>query len=282
MVLLKNIHFFVDKLDPIGNFVQMGQSFKKFFLFFAFFSVISSSAVWAVPSVEKSESRGVVSVIRFLVVTTNPLSPLSLHSSQLDQKLSQKLKKIVNAVKSSAVKVAFALKVKPSIRLKKTHSRKISRLSKVIIKPEGAAVTDLLHADSGDLGHYSGAINAVSRLQVFYSECSAHYGKKTSDGSDRKGCTRLFGGSIYGRQSFSCSKNSSTNMSRGLAEVKVRCRLCEHVRAGLFRVPKDNDARRLMMVRKPSMPNISNSGYRFKLSNFYIFSTVVNNSMHLV
>ena len=96
----------------------MRQFFKKFFLFFAFFSVISSSAILAVPSAKKSESRVFGSIVRFLVVKTNPISLLSLNSSQLDQKLNRKLKKIVKAVKLSA-KVVFALKAKPPIRLKK-------------------------------------------------------------------------------------------------------------------------------------------------------------------
>ena len=254
--MLKNVHFFVDELALFGIFVQMMQLFKRFLLFSAFFLVISSSAILAAPSAEKSESRAFGSIIRFLVAKTSPISLLSLNSSQLDQKLNQKLKKIVKAVRSSAVKVVFALKIKPSIRLKKTHFRKIShssisRLSKIIIKPEGVAGGHLLRAGSGDLGryllkapsfselapkelcrllflswHYSGAIRVGSRLRVFNSErLTARYGKKTSDDSDRRGFTHLFGGSICGWQNFSYSKNNSKNMSQGLAEVKVQCRL---------------------------------------------------------
>ena len=98
------------------------------------------------------------------------------------------------------------------------------------IKPEGAIGADLLHAGSGDRSgcpgqyllktlsfgrfapkelcqlvsgsyyskHYSGDIGVGSRLQVFHSgRSTAHCGKKMSDGSDRRGCTGLFGGSIY-------------------------------------------------------------------------------------
>ena len=278
--------------------------------------VIGSSAVLAVPSAEKSESRAFGSIVRFLVAKTNPISLLSLSSSQLDQKLNQKLnqelKKIVKAVKSSA-KVVLALKVKPSIRLKKTHPRKTSRLLKMTIKPKPKPKpkpeADSLHAGSGytrqclfkilSFGElapkelrrlfsrhycshyysrrYSGVIRVGSRLQAFHSERStAHCSKKTSDGSDRRGCTRLFGGSIYGRQGFSYSQNfsysnsNSTNVSEGLAEVRARFRLCEHVRVGLFRMPKDKKERRLMMSQKSSMPNASNLGDGFKFSNFYI------------
>lgn len=251
----------------------MRQFFKKFFLFFAFFLAISSSAILAMPSAEKSESRAFGSLVRFLVAKTNPISLLSLSSSQLDQQLNQKLKKIVKAVKSSA-KVVFALKIKPSICLKKTYSKKNSRLSKITIKPEGPAGVDLLRAGSGDPGqylfqalnfgelapkklcqffsrnycskHYLGAIRVGSRLQVLHSERSTtRYGKKTSDDSDRRGYTRLFGGSIHGRQGFSYSrvlvvKSNSTNMSQGLAWVRARCRLYECARVGLFRVPDVN------------------------------------------
>ena len=276
--------------------------FKKLFLFFAFFAVISSSAILAVPSAGKSDSRVFGSIVRFVVAKTNPVSLLSLNSSQLDQKL----KKIVKVVKSSAVKVVFALKVKPSIRLKKTHSRKISRssiyrLSKMIIKPESVAGADLLSAGSGDPGqylfkalsfsefatkelfrllswHYSGAIKIGSRLQAFHSERLTHYGKKTSDGSDRRGYTHLFGGSICGSQGFSCSKNNSTNMPQGLAEVKLRCRFYEHVRVGLFRMmpnATESGARHLVMGRKSIVPDISNSGAGFKFSNFYILSATI-------
>ena len=290
----------------------MRQFFKKFFLFFVIFLVIGSSAVLAVPSAEKSESRAFGSIVRFLVAKTNPISLLSLSSSQLDQKLNQKLnqelKKIVRAVKSSA-KVVLALKVKPSIRLKKTHPRKTSRLLKMTIKPKPKPGADSLHAGSGytrqclfkilSFGElapkelrrlfsrhycshyysrrYSGYVRVGSRLQAFHSERStAHCGKKTSDGSDRRGCTRLFGGSIYGRQGFSYSQNfsysnsNSTNVSEGLAEVRARFRLCEHVRVGLFRMPKDKGEYRLMMSQKSSMPNASNLGDGFKFSNFYI------------
>ena len=282
----------------------MRQFFKKFFLFFAFFAVISSSTILAVPSAEKSESRAFVSIVRFLVAKTNPIGLLSFNSSQLDQKLNQKLKKIVKAVKLSAVKAAFALKVRASIRLKKIHSKKISRLSKMTIKPEPGA--DLLRAGSGytrqylfkilsfgELApkelcrlfsrhyyskHYSGYIRVGSRLQVFHSELSAaHYGKKTNDGSDQRGCTRLFGGSIYGGQGFNCSNSNSTNMPQGLAEVKVRCRFYEHVRVGLLRMPNatEGGARRLMMSQKSSMPDIFNSEGGFKFSNFYILSAII-------
>ena len=116
-----------------------------------------------------------------------------------------------------------------------------------------------------------------SRLQAFHSERStAHCGKKTSDGSDRRGYTFLFGGSISGRQgfsysqNFSCSNSNSTNVSEGLAGVRARCRLCEYVRVGLFRMPKDKRERCLMMGQKSSMPNVSNLGDGFKFSNFYI------------
>ena len=299
----------------------MGQFFKRFLLFFAFFGIISSSAILAVPSAEKSENRAFGSIVRFLVAKTNPISLLSLSSSQLDQKLNQKLnqelKKIMKAVKFSA-KVVFALKIKRSIRLKKTHLRKkVARLSKMTIRPDGGAGADLLHAGSdytrqylfktlsfGELApkelcrlfsknccsrHYSRDIRVGSRLQVFHPERStAHYGKKTSDGSDRRGCTRLFGGFIYGRQGFSYSqgfnyslnysKSNSANMSQGLTEVKARCRLYEHVIVGgLFRMPKDKDNGecRLMMGQKSSMPNIANSGDGFKLSNFYILSASI-------
>ena len=323
------MRFFVDELGLFGIFVQMMQFFKRFLLFSAFFLVISSSAILAAPSAEKSESRAFASIIRFLVAKTSPVSLLSLNSSELDQKLNQKLsqklnqklKKIVKAVKSSAVKVVFALKAKPPIRLKKTHSRKIShssisRLSNITIKPGGVAGDDLLHAGSGDSGqhlfktlsfselapkelcrllflswHYSGAIKVGSRLRVFYSgRLTTRYGKKTSDDSDRRGCTRLFGGSIYARRGFSYSQGfsyskSSKNMSHGLAEVKVRCRLYEHVRVSLLRMPNATNSTalcRLMMGQGASMPDMSNSGDDFKFSNFYIFSAIVNNSMHLV